>query len=548
MAESISVDFTPIENQLKSLDQGLKSLRDDMNKKINASLRSIEKNTNNHQKDIHAASFVISGAIILGIWATVKDNAQVQSALEGLKTALEQFGATMAPVFSFLINALTSVVNAFNALPEPMKYVLIVGALISGMLVGLMGIIAYVVSAWGALQAAMALAGGGLISVVGIIALVVAGVALLVAGLIYAYTHFEWFRNLVNTIWTSIQAGLSALWAVIQPALVAIADFFITQWQRVVTWWNTMLPTFMTIWNAIWAFLQPIIGLIVQLVQGSFENMKTVFIAVWEIIKAVIITVWEIIKAVISTAIQVVMSVISAFAYLLTGQWGKAWESVLNILKSIGAMIASVVGSLINGILSILSSLLGMVGGLFRNAWNSAWQITGQLLGGLVDLIWGKISGIGDRIRNFCSEAASWGANLITQFIAGIRSKIQGVINAVNDIIGPVKDFLGFSSPTKKGPGSQSHKWAPNFMEMFTAGIRMGIPALKSVTSQSISQLAVLGQSQGVGGSALVGGADSAPGIHIAQMNVRNDQDIRLISQELWRLHQRQVRSLGGRV
>lgn len=543
--ENPQIDLKPIEKSLNELDKKLSEMTR-ISKAFEGDM--LQKNRDAGQKQIGTIGAVIFGSVVLGLFSLAQDDGSVKQAIEGMNQALSKLGSTVAPIFTTVINMITSVINAFNSLPEPAKQVMLVGAMIGAALMAILPIIANVTIALTTMAGASSTLVASALPIIAIVAGIILVIAALVAGLIYAYTHFEGFRNLVNSVWASIQAGLAAVWAVIQPALVAIADFFIAQWQRVVTWWNTMLPTFMTIWNAIWAFLQPIIGLIVQLVQGAFENVKTIFIGVWEIIKAVIITVWEIIKAVISTAIEVIMSVISAFAYLLTGQWGKAWDSVLNILKSIGSMIASVVGSLINGILSILSSLLGMVGGLFRNAWNSAWQITGQLLGGLADLIWGKISGIGDRIRNFCSDAASWGANLITQFISGIRSKIQGVINAVNDVIAPVKDFLGFSSPTKKGPGSQSHKWAPNFMEMFTAGIQMGIPALKSVASQSVSQLAILGQSQGGSGSALIGGADSVPGIHIAQMNVRNDQDIRLISQELWRLHQRQVRSLGGRV
>lgn len=543
--ENPQIDLKPIEKSLSELDKKLSEMT-----RISKAFEQdmIQKSNEASHKQIGQVGAVIFGTVVLGLFSLAQDDGSVKQAIEGMNEALSTFAGTVAPIFAAVINMLTGVINAFNSLPEPAKLVILVGAMIAAALMAILPVIANVTIALTTMTAATSGLVASALPIIAIVAGIILVIAALVAGLIYAYTHFEGFRNLVNSVWASIQAGLAAVWAVVQTALVAIADFFIAQWQRVVSWWNTMLPTFMTIWNAIWAFLQPIIQVIVTFVQAAFENMKTIFIAAWEIIKAVIITVWEIIKAVISTAISIITNVISAFAYLLTGQWGKAWQSVLNILKSIGAMIASVVGSLINGILSILSSLLGMVGGLFRNAWNSAWQITGQLLGGLADLIWGKISGIGDRIRNFCSEAASWGANLITQFISGIRSKIQGVINAVNDVIGPVKDFLGFSSPTKKGPGSQSHKWAPNFMEMFTAGIRMGIPALKSVASQSVSQLAVLGQSQGVGGPALVGAADSAPGIHIAQMNVRNDQDIRLISQELWRLHQRQARSLGGRV
>ncbi|MDN9012942.1 phage tail tape measure protein, partial [Brevibacillus laterosporus] len=45
-----------------------------------------------------------------------------------------------------------------------------------------------------------------------------------------------------------------------------------------------------------------------------------------------------------------------------------------------------------------------------------------------------------------------------------------------------LKQFLGFSSPTEKGPASKSDRWAPNLMKMFSEGITDSLPYLQSAT------------------------------------------------------------------
>ena len=55
-----------------------------------------------------------------------------------------------------------------------------------------------------------------------------------------------------------------------------------------------------------------------------------------------------------------------------------------------------------------------------------------------------------------------------------------------------IKNFLGFSSPTKEGPGREADKWAPNFMEMFRKGIVQGLPGIRASVSSIADEMAGL--------------------------------------------------------
>lgn len=88
-------------------------------------------------------------------------------------------------------------------------------------------------------------------------------------------------------------------------------------------------------------------------------------------------------------------------------------------------------------------------------------NLPGQIMGFLSDLP---------------TQALDWGKNLVTMLGDGIANGVKYVKDKVVGVADTIKNFLGFGSPTKMGPGSRSDRWAPNMMNMFAGGIDQGIP------------------------------------------------------------------------
>ena len=82
------------------------------------------------------------------------------------------------------------------------------------------------------------------------------------------------------------------------------------------------------------------------------------------------------------------------------------------------------------------------------------------------------------KFANLIYSANKWGANFIQGFINGIKSKASALKNTIKNIPATIKRYMGFSSPTADGPGKDSDKWSPNFMDMFINGIQSKIPDL----------------------------------------------------------------------
>jgi phage-related minor tail protein len=76
-----------------------------------------------------------------------------------------------------------------------------------------------------------------------------------------------------------------------------------------------------------------------------------------------------------------------------------------------------------------------------------------------------------ESIGGVVGKGSSWGANLIDMVAGGIRAKLPSLASAASKAASTIKNFLGFSSPTKEGPASNSDRWAPNFINMFADGI-----------------------------------------------------------------------------
>lgn len=143
---------------------------------------------------------------------------------------------------------------------------------------------------------------------------------------------------------------------------------------------------------------------------------------------------------------QILMGIILAIPPLTKGIWDiiknliKQWTSVkwgdigVNLLKGIA-----------KGITSAVCNVSDAIAGVQRKVW--------------------------DGIGSIVNKAWTWGSDLIGNFINGIYSKFQDLVNAAYDLAQTVANYLGFSEP-KLGPLSNFHTYAPDMMELFAKGVK----------------------------------------------------------------------------
>ena len=109
-------------------------------------------------------------------------------------------------------------------------------------------------------------------------------------------------------------------------------------------------------------------------------------------------------------------------------------------------------------------------------------------------------------ITNIASSAASWGRDMMDNFINGIKAKFAALRDAVSNAAQTVKNFLGFSEP-KEGPLSNFHTYAPDMMKLFADGIYQNL----GVVEKAMNGLAGIAASEIETGYSLGTAGRSAP-------------------------------------
>ena len=77
--------------------------------------------------------------------------------------------------------------------------------------------------------------------------------------------------------------------------------------------------------------------------------------------------------------------------------------------------------------------------------------------------------------------------NMVQSFVDGMLDKISAVKDAAKSVVGAVKDYLGFSSPTEEGPGSEDggpYGWGEAGMDDYEAAIRDSKPNVEKASSE----------------------------------------------------------------
>ena len=202
-------------------------------------------------------------------------------------------------------------------------------------------------------------------------------------------------------------------------------------------WLSPVIEGVKTFLGGLREYISAVIEFIGSIITGFIEKHKTgidMFIStiktIIEIavntIKTIVSTNIENIKTVISTVLNVIGNLFKAFASVLKGDWGAAWDYVKQAASSA-----------VDGVKNIFSNL--------KNALSNI------------------LSGIVSSMRN-------WGADMINSFVSGIQSKISAVTDAVSGVASKVKSFLHFSEPDV-GPLADFSTYAPDMMKLFAKGI-----------------------------------------------------------------------------
>ena len=490
---------------------------------------------------------------------TMQDNlggqlTQLKSALEELAIA---FGEILMPYIRKTVSVVQDFVKKLNGMSEGQKKIVATIALIVaaiGPLLIMIGKVATGISAIAALFSKMktlttitSILGkvkGAFTALFGVIAAnpVIAVIAAIVAALVLLYTKCEWFRDGVNAVvqkiasfftetipqaWSTLMEFLSGVPAWWSGIWQQVSDFFTNIWTTmmqnpvisgiittITTLWQNAVTTLQGIWQGLatiaqgaWELLKntilaPVL-LLIDLVTGNFEKLKTDASNIWTNIQNAAKTIWSGIKQVVSTLAQglvtAVTTMFTGFKETLSRIWNaasqaasKAWTSIKNFVVNSAQNLKERASESIQNLKESASehweniksstsetwqNVKETVVNYARNMKDSAVEtfrsaVSGisSALSGVYSAVVNGFSGAIGYITSLPGQAIRWGQDFVNGIANGIRSCIGNVTSAVSSVANTIRSWLHFSRPDE-GPLHYYEDWMPDFMQGLATGI-----------------------------------------------------------------------------
>lgn len=278
------------------------------------------------------------------------------------------------------------------------------------------------------------------------IGIIVVGIALLVAGLIYAWKNSETFRNVVIGAFNAIKAVGAAVWNWLKSAA-----------------------------SAVWSFVTTYVRTQVRIILAVITGIKTVAVAVWNAIRSAAARVWALITAAVRVQVAAVRAVINGVKAVAAAVW--------NYVRSKAVAAFSGVKSTVTGAINGAKSKIGEI----RT----------------------KASEVLSRIKALFSPSALYraGVQLIQGLADGVAAKISAVIEKVRAAVAKIKAMLP-GSPIKEGPLKSWNNGGAGkrLMGLLASGIAAGAPAverqlgnvLESIANPTVTPSLALGGIDGI--------------------------------------------------
>ena len=437
---------------------------------------------------------------------TMQDNLEGQLTI--LKSQLQElaisFGDLLMPAVRSIVSGLQGMVDVLNAMPDGVKRVIMIIALLVAALGPVLILIGKTISAAGTIMTWIPKLAGAINTVKGAfaalsatmmanpIAIVIAAIAALVAAFIYLWNTNEEFRQFWIQLWNEIKEVAVQVWTAVSQFLVSA--------------WNGIRNTAVAVWNGIRDFFS-----------GLWNGIRTLFTTVVTAISTFLAGAWNGIRTIITTVMNGIWTVIST-----------VWNGIRTIISTMLNGIRGTVNSVWNGIRNTISSVVNGIKNTVSGAFNAMWSGIRSTISGIYNTIRDGLGNAVNYITGLASAGWRWGADIINGIVNGIRSCIGAVANAVTDVANTIRSHLHFSVPDE-GPLTDFESWMPDFMSGLAEGIEKSRGMVKAAVNSVAADMVVSPQMAVADGGVMTGAgvfgsADLTAGIVSALKDVLGDQ------------------------
>ena len=481
---------------------------------------------------------------------TMQDNLEGQLTI--LKSQLQElaisFGDLLMPAVRSIVSGLQGMVDVLNAMPDGVKQVIMIIALLAAALGPVLIIIGKVISAVGTIMTIVPKLAGvintvktafGALNAVMLanpIAIVIAAIAALVAAFVYLWNTNEEFRQFWISLWESVKETAIQCWQ-------AISAFLSQAWEAIrnmaVSVWNGIRDFFSGLWAVIQTLFTTVVNAIAGFLSSAWSAVKGTVVSVWTAISQFFTSVWNGIRNVTSSVVNGIRSFLQSAwngirALITTVMNGiksvvtAVWNGIRSVITRVMNGIRSVVSSVWSGIRNTISSIVNGIQNTVSGAFHAMWSGIRSTISGIYNTIRDGLGNAVNYITSLASAGWRWGADIINGIVNGIRSCIGAVANAVTDVANTIRAHLHFSVPDE-GPLTDFESWMPDFMGGLAEGIEKSRGLVKAAVESVAADMVISPQIAVADGGVMIGAgvsgsADLTAGIVSALKEVLGDQ------------------------
>lgn len=404
------------------------------------------------------------------------------------KILSEQTGEALAPAFTKVVGYIADLLQKFNDLPSGTRNAIVAVAAVVSVLAVLSGIILVIVGGIAALIAAVMAAGSALAIVAGIAVLVVGGIAALGAAFYSAWQNSTFFRLIISEIIGILQEFWQVAVQVAQSVAAAYEKNLapaIRKLRDVIE--NDVLPA---VYSFIAAFDRDVMPKMREAgrIIGDIVGKAFQFVS-WVITTLVIPAVkeaskwWQQHKADIEPILPILGQVV---------KWALIIAAVLTGVLAVallGPVVAAflAVGAVIIGVVVMITTLIGWVKSVvnwFKNAGSEA-QGMGKKLKDAVSTAIGFFANLGATVRNAVGNLGSVLIKAGEQIIQGLMTGVNNMKNQLFGLLGSITAAI----PFHKGPEDKDRRMLIPAGKAIMGGLIRGVASLRPTFNRMLDDI-----------------------------------------------------------
>lgn len=324
---------------------------------------------------------------------------------------------------------------------------------------------------------------------------ILAGIGLAVAGVVYAFQHWNDIMHQVQNVMQipaihetlKVLQGIGAfLVSAFTPVWQQLVSVFNTQlkpaWDQLVTAIKPLLPFLQALAVGIGAVLVVALGVAIAVIGGLIKAFANLVAGLAVAFGGVV--------QIVSGAMQIVAGIIRFIVDLATGNFkklggdlGAIWRGIAMMFSGIWNTIAGIFQAAFGAIGGFISGFIDTIVGYFQNLFDIlvGHSIIPDMMTAIVGFFTNlpqqaldAIQALPDMLSNFfqgiINTAHSWGADIISNIANGIQSVIGKVQQAASNVANIISSILHHSKP-EEGPLVDDDQWGAHFVENLAAGI-----------------------------------------------------------------------------